>query len=124
MNVVDSSAYHDSHADDANADRFAAAIEDTGRLLVPSITLTEVFKAVLRQRGESDALIAVAHMRQGRVVPLDDHLAIAAAQFGATLKLPLADSIIYATAWTNDAQVWTQDADFEGLEGVHYFPKA
>ncbi len=124
MNVVDSSAWLSWFADDANADRFAPAIEDTEHLLVPSITLTEVFKAVLRQRGETDALIAVAHMRQGRVVPLDDHLAIAAAQYGMTLKLPLADSIIYATARTNGARVWTQDADFEGLEGVHYFPKA
>ncbi len=124
MNVVDSSAWLSWFADDANAERFAAAIEDTGRLLVPSITLTEVFKAVLRQRGESDALVAVAHMRQGHVVPLDDHLAIAAAHYGVTLKLPLADSIIYATARENGAEVWTQDADFQGLEGVNYFPKA
>jgi len=124
VNVVDSSAWLSWFADDGNADRFAPAIEDTERLLVPSITLTEVFKVVLRQRGETDALVAIAHMRQGRVVPLDDNLAIAAAQYGAALKLPLADSVIYATARVNGAQLWTQDGDFRELEDVHYFPKA
>ena len=123
MNVVDSSAWLSWFADDSNADHFAPAIEDAEHLLVPSISLTEVFKAVLRQRGETDALIAVAHMRQGRVIPLDDDLAIVAAHYGVTLKLPLADSIIYATARLHDARLWTQDADFQGLEGVAYFPK-
>ena len=63
-------------------------------------------------------------MEQGKVIPLDSTLAIDAAQYGVELKLPLADSIIYATARKFDAIVWTQDADFKLLEGVKYFTKS
>src|SRR5690606_30795144 len=107
MNVVDSSARLSYFADDRNSGRFAKPVEATDKLLVPSITLTEVFKSVLRQRSEELALVAVAHMEQGRVVPLDSELAILAANVGVEYKLPLADSIIYATARRYDATVWT-----------------
>jgi len=121
MNVVDSSAWLAYFAGDANAAHFALPIEKTDQLLVPSITLTEVFKSVLRQVSEHAALEVIAQMRRGRVVDLDAGLAVDAATFGHTLKLPLADSIIYATAQQNKALVWTQDADFDGLPGVKYF---
>jgi predicted nucleic acid-binding protein len=91
---------------------------------VPSITITEVFKSVLRQRNEESALQVAAHMEQGTVISLDGELAINAAVFGVELKLPLADSIIYATAQKYGAVVWTQDADFKGLDNVNFYPKA
>lgn len=124
MNVVDSSAWLSYFAGDSNARLFAKPIEALDKLLVPSITITEVFKSVLRQRNEESALEVVAHMEQGTVIALDGELAINAAVFGIELKLPLADSIIYATAQKHDAVVWTQDADFEGLENVKFYPKA
>lgn len=124
MNVVDSSAWLSYLAGDSNSDRFSKAIEDLDRLLVPSITLTEVFKTVFRQRGEELALAVVAHMEQGKVVPLDSELAIAAASFGLAHKLPLADSVIYATARKFDATLWTQDDDFKSLKKVRYYSKA
>lgn len=124
MNVVDSSAWLSYFAADQNASIFAKAIEATERLLVPSITIAEVFKSVLRQRGEEAALIAVAHMQQGRVIPLDAELAMDAANFGMLYKLPLADSIIFATARKHSAVVWTQDKDFEGLPDVRFVAKA
>lgn len=62
-------------------------------------------------------------MAQGKVIPLDGILTIDAAQYGVDLKLPLADSIIYATAQKFDAIVWTQDIDFKSLDGVKYYPK-
>ncbi|MEM8500939.1 MAG: type II toxin-antitoxin system VapC family toxin [Pseudomonadota bacterium] len=124
MNVVDSSAWLSYFAGDANAARFAKPIENTEKLLVPSITLTEVFKSILRQRDEESAFLAVAHMEQGKIIPLDEVLAINAASFGVELKIPLADSIIYASAHKYDAIVWTQDADFKNLERVKFFPKA
>lgn len=124
MNVVDSSAWLSYFSGDGNADNFSKAIETTEKLLVPSITLTEVFKNVLRQRSEGDALEAIAHMQQGQVISLDENLAVSAAVFGVEFKLPLADSIIYATAQKYDAVVWTQDADFKGLDNVQYFAKA
>ena len=123
MNVVDSSGWLEYFADGPNSDFFSTAIEDTSHLIVPSISLTEVFKVVLRQREESEALQAVALMQQGKVVSLDVFLSLSAAKLGVELKLPLADSIILATARAYDATVWTQDSDFEGIDGVEYQPK-
>lgn len=124
MNVVDSSAWLSYFAGDTNSRLFAKPIEDMARLLAPSITITAVFKNVLRQSSEASALIAVAHMRQGKVLALDAELALSAALWGIELKLPLADSIIYATARKYNAIIWTQDADFKGLESVEFHPKA
>ena len=124
MNVVDSSAWLSYFAGDTNSHLFAKPIEDMARLLVLSITITEVFKNVLRQSSEASALIAIAHMRQGKVLALDAELALSAALWGIELKLPLADSIIYATARKYNAIIWTQDADFKGLESVEFHPKA
>ena len=123
MNVVDSSAWLSYFAGDANAKIFATPIESIEKLIVPSITITEVFKFVLRQRGEDMALEVIAHMEQGEVVSLDSSLAIDAAKYGVDYKLPLADSIIYATGQKFKAVIWTQDVDFKSLEGVKYYPK-
>jgi predicted nucleic acid-binding protein len=123
MNVVDSSGWLEYFADAPNADFFAPAIEDTSELIVPSISVYEVFKKVLQERGEGDALQSVAIMTQAEVVGLDTTLALSAARLSVELKLPMADSIILATARMVGATLWTQDADFEGLEGVQYIMK-
>lgn len=120
LHVVDSSAWLEYLAGTERAALFAEPIERPASLVVPVITLYEVFKKVLRERGEHLALRIVAHMQQGRVVSVDAPLALKA----ATLNLPLADSLIYATAQAHGASLWTQDAHFEGLAGVRYFPKA
>lgn len=123
MNVVDSCAWLAYLADEPTADYFETAITDIEHLLVPSVCILEVFKVVVRQRGEHAALQAVALMRQGKVVPLNESLAMLSAQLGLAHKLPLADSIVLATANQVDGLVWTQDADFEGLPGVRFTPK-
>jgi toxin FitB len=123
LNIVDSSAWLSYFAGDSNSEYFAEPIENTTELLVPSITLAEVFKIILRQRDEDVALAAIAQMEQGQVIVLDSRLAIDAAYYGSKYKLPLADSIIYATAMKYDAIIWTQDNDFESLDRVNYFPK-
>jgi len=120
MNVVDASAWLEYFGDGPNAGEFADAIAETERLIVPSTTLFEVFKRIRLQRDLDSALYAVAQMQRGRVVDLGANLAIAAAELGAETGLPMADSIILATARTADATLWTQDADFEGMEGVEY----
>ena len=124
MNVVDSSAWLAWFANDAGAQSFEKPIEDTKSLLVPSICVTEVFKVVARQRGDGDALQAVAIMLQGELVPLDGDLAVSAALLGLKHKLPLADSIVYATAQSRGAMLWTQDEDFEDLPQVRFFRKS
>ncbi|MDT8321103.1 MAG: type II toxin-antitoxin system VapC family toxin [Xanthomonadales bacterium] len=123
MNVVDSSAWLEYFADGPNAEHFAAAIEDTSNLVVPSITLLEVFKRIGQQRDETEALKYVAVMEQGDVVDLDAALALRAAALGLRHRLPLADSIIYATAQSIQGIVWTQDADFKELDGVRFWPR-
>lgn len=120
MNVVDSSAWLEYFADGANAGFFARPIENTGKLIVPTLALFEVFKRVLQQRDETAALHAVALMQQGQVVPLDAGLAIRAARLSATLKLPMADSVMLATARACEAEFWTQDADFADMDHVRY----
>lgn len=123
MNVVDSSAWLEYFAGGPNAGYFAHAIEDVEHLVVPSICLLEVFKRTFQQRGESAGLQAVALMQQGDVVDLDSVLALTAARLGAEDGLPLADSVVLATARHRSATLWTQDADFAGLPGVKYRAK-
>lgn len=120
MNVVDSSAWLEYFADGPNAGEFAEAIADTERLVVPGITLFEVFKRVRVQRDPAAALYAVAQMMRGRVVDLDAELAVAAAALSAETGLAMADSVVLATARDADATLWTQDSDFEGMGGVEY----
>ena len=122
-NVVDSSGWLEYLAEAPNAEFFAPAIEDPEHLVVPALSVLEVFKWVLRERGEDAALQAAALMQQGHVVELDVALAVRAAKLGVDHKLPLADSVMLATAQAFDAAFWTQDADFEGLPGVNYTPK-
>ncbi len=123
MNLVDSSGWLEYLADGPNSSFFTTALEATERLLVPTICVTEVFKRVLHQRSEDAALQAVALMRQGMIVELDFALALSAAKIGHEKKLPLADSIILATARAYQATLWTQDADFDGLDDVQFIPK-
>jgi predicted nucleic acid-binding protein len=117
MNVVDSSGWLEYFADGPHADFFAPAIENVTELIVPSISLYEVFKRILQQRSEGDALQAVAVMQQGLVVDLDGMLALNAAKLSVDLRLPMADSIILATARWYNAVLWTQDADLVRLKG-------
>jgi len=123
VNVVDSSAWLEYFAGGPNAGTFAPPIEQTAKLLVPSLCLFEVFKRVFQQRGESLALQAVALMQQGTVRDLDGVLALTAARLSAELKLPMADSVILATARHHGATVWTQDADFAHLPDVKFVRK-
>lgn len=120
MNVVDSSGWLEYFANGPNAAFFAPAIEATRELLVPTLSLYEVFKRVLQQRDEGQALQAVALMQQGQIVDLTAAIALSAAKASIARRLPMADSIMLATAQTLGATFWTQDADFDGVEGVKY----
>ncbi len=122
MNVVDSSAWLEYLADGPNAEYFSAPLVDTDNLIVPTVCIYEVFKAVLRQRGEDAALQTVALMKQGSTINLTDDLALQAAKISLEYKIPMADSIILATARAHEAVLWTQDQDFKDMESVNYFP--
>ena len=123
MNIVDSSGWLAYFADEPNAKHFLIPLNDTASLVVPTVTIYEVFKVVLRESSENEALQAAVAMRKGTVVDLTAILAIAASKLSLEHNLPMADSIILATAKEFDATIWTQDSDFKNIDDVKYFPK-
>ncbi len=123
MNVVDSSGWLAYFADEQNAKYFEAPLKDTASLVVPSVTIYEVFKVVLREAGENDALQIIAAMQKGTVIDLTVKLAVTASKLSFQNNLPMADSIILATAREFNAKIWTQDSDFKNFSGVEYFSK-
>ena len=123
MNIIDSSGWLEYFAEGGNAEFFAPAIEDTKNLLVPVICIYEVFKKLLQQSGDNEAQIHVSDMKQGKIIEIDESLALSAAKLSAELKLPMADSLILATARANNAILWTQDEHFKNLDSVKYIEK-
>jgi predicted nucleic acid-binding protein len=123
MNIVDSSGWLAYFADEPNAKHFSTPLSDSASLVVPTVTIYEVFKVILRESSENEALQAVFAMQKGTVVDLSAPLAIAASRISLEHNLPMADSIILATAQEFKAIIWTQDLDFKSLSHVKYFPK-
>jgi predicted nucleic acid-binding protein len=123
MNIVDSSGWLAYFADEPNAKHFLTPLNDTASLVVPTVTIYEVFKVVLRESSENEALQVAVAMRKGTVVDLTASLAIAASKLSLEHNLPMADSIILSTAKEFDATIWTQDSDFKNIDDVKYFPK-
>jgi len=123
MNIVDSSGWLAYFADEPNAKLFLTPLNDSASLVVPTVTIYEVFKVVLRESGENAALQVAAAMQRGTVVALTAPLAIAASRLSIQHALPMADSLILATAQEFNAILWTQDSDLKNINNVKYFPK-
>jgi predicted nucleic acid-binding protein len=123
MNVVDSSCWLEFFAGNDVGEKVSPIIEDLDNLIVPAITIYEVFKKLIIELDEDRGLFAIAHMKQGKVIDLDSDLAIYSAQIGKENKLAMADSIIYAVSRKYSAVLWTQDKHFKNLESVKYFEK-
>lgn len=121
--VVDSSAWIAYLQGSESARHFSGVIEQLEDVIVPSIVLYEVFKKVSMEMGKESALQVLAHMQQCQIVGIDASTALTAASLSMEHKLPMADSLILAVTRHAQATLWTQDADFEGLPGVHYFAK-
>jgi predicted nucleic acid-binding protein len=122
MNIVDSSGWLEYFSGGPNSTHFSIPLRDTSSLIVPVITIYEVFKVVLREVGENEALQSIAAMQKGKIVDLTISIAMSAAKLGLRHNLPLADSIIFATAKSHQCTIWTQDAHFKDLPGVEFFP--
>jgi len=123
MNIVDSSGWLAYFAGEPNAKHFLTPLTDSTLLVVPTVTIYEVFKVILRESSENDALQAVVAMQRGTVVDLTAPLAIAASKLSLEHNLPMTDSVILATAREFNAILWTQDSDFKNIRDVKYFPK-
>jgi predicted nucleic acid-binding protein len=123
MNVIDSTLWLEYFADTDAGNNVAEIIENTDELIVPTITMYEVFKKLLFETNEDSALFAVAYMRQGKVIELNEELSLSAARISKDNKMPMADSIIYATNMKYNCTLWTQDKHFLKLKSVNYFEK-
>ena len=121
--ILDSSAWLECLEDGPNTIHFGPILLKLPDLIVPSIVLTEVRKVTLKQRTAAKADEVTQSMRSGLVIPIDEAIAVAAADLFIKHKLPLADSLIYAVTLAHNATLWTQNDDFEGLPNVRYFPK-
>jgi len=123
MNIVDSSGWLEYFSGGPNSNQFEIPLKDPSSLIVPVITVYEVFKVVLREAGENEALQVVASMQKGSVINLTTSIAMNASRLSLKYSLPMADSIILSTAQSYDGVIWTQDSDFENLPDVNFFPK-
>jgi len=123
MNIIDSSFWLEYFAGTDAGDIVSDVIEKADELIVPTITLYEVFKKLLHERNEDDALLAIGHMKQGKVIDLTEDLSLSAATISKNYNLPMADGIIYATNLRYNCTLWTQDRHFSGLNSVNYFEK-
>ena len=124
MNLVDSSGWLEYLSDGPNASFFEEPLAgEPDKLLVPTLCLYEVFRVVLRERGENDAIQAAALMQHGQLVELTGPIALLAARLSLDFKIPMADSIILATAHLQEAVIWTEDEHFKGLRKVKYIEK-
>ena len=123
MNIVDSSGWLEYFSGGPNSDQFAKPLKDVSTLIVPVITIYEVFKVVLRESSENEALQVVAAMQKGTIVNLTTSIAMNASRLSLQHKLPMADSIILSTAQYYECIIWTQNSDFENLSNVKFFPK-
>ena len=122
MNIIDSSGWLEYFSDGPNAKHYLPPLNDPSSLIVPVITLYEVFKVVLRESSENRAFQAVAAMQKGRIIDLTVSIAMKASKFSLQHDLPMADSIILATAREYNCVIWTQDSGFQHIDGVKYFP--
>ena len=123
MNVVDSSGWLEYFGKGKNSAFFAPVIQEIATLVVPTLSLYEVYKKIVLQRDEEEALSAIGWMASGKIVDLTQEIALAAAVLSLEQKLPMADSVILATAQLYNATLWTQDEHFKDLEGVRYIAK-
>jgi toxin FitB len=123
MNIIDSSGWLEYFSDGPNAKHYLPPLNDTSSLIVPVITIYEVFKVVLRESSENEALQAVAAMQKGKVVDLTANIAMSASKLSLQHNLPMADSIILATARVYKCVIWTQDSDFQNIKSVNFFSK-
>ena len=123
MNIVDSSGWLAYFADEHNAKNFVTPLSDSNSLVVPTVTIYEVFKVILRESSENDALQAIVAMQKGVVVDLTPSLAIAASKLSLEHNLPMVDSVILAIAKEFNAILWTQDSHLKNISHVKYFSK-
>lgn len=120
MHIVDSCGWLEWFTDGKLAEEYGPRLQGVDELLVPAVVLYEVYKVLKRETGEEKAILAVSYMKHWPVIPLDDILALQAADLALKHNLAMADAMVYATALAYNALLFTSDADFDGLPLVNY----
>ena len=115
MHIVDSCGWLEWFTDGKLAEEYGRLLQGVDELLVPAVVLYEVYKVLKREIGEDKAILAVSYMKYSPVMPLDDILALKAADLALKHNLAVADAMVYATALAYNAPLFTSDADFDGL---------
>ena len=123
INVIDSTLWLEYFNGTLEEDSVISIIENPSKQFVPSICVYEVYKKMLVDKDEESAKSSTSFMKRSAVISLNPRIAEFAAKLGKQHKLPMADSIIYATTKIYKAELYTQDKHFENLENVHYFQK-
>jgi len=121
--IVDSCGWLEWFTDSPLADSYRQYLADPDRIVLPAIVLYEVYKVLKREAGEENALLAVSYMKNAAIVPLDDTLALAAADIALNEKLAMADAIIVAVSKAHGCRIVTSDADLQGQRNVMFIPK-
>jgi predicted nucleic acid-binding protein len=119
--LVDSSGWVEFLGDGPLADRFAPYFEREECLVVSAIVLYEVYKKLLSVGSSTTAARFLSAALRARVVPIDERLALLAAQISLDRRLAMADAMIYATALVSGAHLVTADAQFKGLPETTVF---
>lgn len=118
MILVDSCGWIEFLVDGEKAGEYAKYFQNTKEIVTPTIVVYEVFKKVLKERGEEAAIMVAAQMSGTRVIELSESLSLIAANLSIKHKLPMADAIVYATAKFLGCQVATSDKHFKDLENA------
>jgi len=118
MILIDSFGWIEFFTDGPQADQYESHLKELSEVITPTIVLYEVYKKVRRERSEEDAFLVAAQMQKTRIVHLTAEIAFSAAELSLNYQLPMADSIIYSTARSEQCPVVTSDPHFEDLEGV------
>ena len=123
MNLVDSSGWLEYFIGGENSDFFASAIEDKENLMISSINLYEVLKKLLQTNDIKKALVYLTSMKAATQINVDEEIAYKAVLLSNEFKLPMADSLLYATAKVHNATFYTQDQNFENIADVKFIKK-
>ena len=123
MIIVDSCGWLEWFTDGRLADQYREYLADSDNILMPAIILYEVYKILKREVGEEKALLAAGYMKGYPVIPLDDTLALAAADIALQEKLAMADAVIVATSRAHNCRIISSDADLKDQVNVYYIPQ-
>ena len=123
MIVIDSSGWIEFFTDGPLADEYASRLRKLSAIVTPVIVIYEVYKRLKRELSEDDAVIAVSAMQRSQVIPIDQEIALTAADLSLEHRLAMADALVLATARKFQAELVTSGRDFERVAGVTYLPK-